>query len=208
MKLFPVSAPVQLEFDKIKDLLVNYCLTEYARSKAQELRIHTRIEFAETDLLQSHEYRQLLSNAVYFPNDYVLNLTRELKMLSIPGAVFNAAELQQVRKLADSTEKIVCWFDNERRPAYQGLAKVISNTFYEKAVAAPYPLKTKRQKTLNPGGPKIRGAYRITFRDPGWGHQISSSQSAMRPVFFISPSPFATKLAGLRENKKPHYRGA
>jgi DNA mismatch repair protein MutS2 len=136
MKLFPDSAAVQLEFNKIKELLVHYCLTEYARSKAQELRIHTRLEFVEINLRQSHEYRQLLSNAVYFPNDYVLNLSRELKMLSIPGTVLNAAELQQIRKLAESAEKIFRWFDNEKRQAFASLAKLISHTYYEKAVAA------------------------------------------------------------------------
>src|SRR4051812_40362741 len=59
MKLFPGSAALQLEFNKVKDLLVNYCQSEYAREKARELRIHTKIDFVETELRQSHEYRQL-----------------------------------------------------------------------------------------------------------------------------------------------------
>lgn len=135
MKLFPESAAVQLEFSKVRDLLVNYCQSEYARRKAAELRIHTRLEFVENDLLQTHEYRQLQAHAIYFPNDYILNLTRELKLLSVPGAVLNAEELQQIRKLADSLEKIFRWFDKERREAYPALARVISGTYYEKAIA-------------------------------------------------------------------------
>ncbi len=136
MKLFPESAPVQLEFNKIKELLAHYCQTEYARDKAQELRIHTRLDFVETELRQSHEYRQLLANAIYFPNDHILNLSRELKLLSIQGAVLSADELQQIRKLAESLEKIFRWFDPERREACPGMAKVIARTHYEKAVAA------------------------------------------------------------------------
>ncbi|HUR67148.1 MAG TPA: MutS2/Smr-associated SH3 domain-containing protein [Chitinophagaceae bacterium] len=135
MKLFPASADIQLEFDKVKALLVNYCQTEHARSKARELRIHTRKEFVETDLEQTHEYRQLIANSIYFPNDHALNLSRELKLLSIPGAMLGPEELQQVRKLAESIEKIFRWFDNERREAYDALAKIISHTYYEKLVA-------------------------------------------------------------------------
>ncbi|MBK7560841.1 MAG: DNA mismatch repair protein MutS [Chitinophagaceae bacterium] len=135
MKLFPASASVQLEFTKIKDLLANHCQTEYALAKAQELRIHTRKEFVETELKQSHEYRQLVVNGIYFPNDVILNLSRELKLLSIPGAVLSAAELQQIRKLAESIEKIFRWFDAERKMAYEALAKVISGTYYEKKIA-------------------------------------------------------------------------
>jgi len=135
MKLFPESAYIQLEFNKVKELLANYCQTEHARTKAQELRIHTRKEFVETELKQSHEYRQLVTNNIYFPNDYILNLSKELKLLSIPGAVLNGEELQQLRKLSESIEKIFRWFDNERRQAYEALAKVISNTYYEKVIA-------------------------------------------------------------------------
>ena len=128
MKLFPESAYIQLEFNKVKELLANYCQTEHARTKAQQLRIHTRKEFVETELRQSHEYRQLVVNSIYFPNDYILNLSKELKLLSIPGAVLSGEELQLIRKLSESIEKIFRWFDAERKTAYGALAKVISNT--------------------------------------------------------------------------------
>ncbi|MBC7874140.1 MAG: DNA mismatch repair protein MutS [Ferruginibacter sp.] len=134
MKLFPESAYTQLEFSKVKELLANYCQTEYARTKAEQLRIHTRREFVETELRQSHEYRQLVVNSIYFPNDHILNLSKELKLLSIPGAVLNGEELQQIRKLSESIEKIFRWFDKERKLAYGALAKVIDGTYYEKAV--------------------------------------------------------------------------
>ncbi len=134
MKLFPESAPVQLEFNKVKDLLANYCQTDHARNKARELRIHTRKEFIEVDLKQSHEYRQLIVNSIYFPNDHVLNLSKELKLISIPGAVLSGEQLMLIRKLAESIEKIFRWFDTERRIAYDALTRVIEGTYYEKAI--------------------------------------------------------------------------
>ena len=83
MKLYPESASFQLEFDKIKHLLTEKCRSEYAKTKASELRIHTKKEFIELELKQSHEYRQLLQNNIHFPNDYILNLSRELRLLNI-----------------------------------------------------------------------------------------------------------------------------
>jgi DNA mismatch repair protein MutS2 len=134
MKLYPESASVQLEFDKIKDLLHEKCRSEYAKTKASELRIHTRKEFIDRELKQSHEFRQLLQSAAYFPNDYVLNLSRELRLLSIEGAVLSGEELVALRKLASSIEKIFRWFDAERRVGFSSLAEVISGTYYEKAI--------------------------------------------------------------------------
>lgn len=135
MKLFPGSAYVQLEFDKIKSLLAAHCRSEYAIAKANELRIHTKIEFIDAELRQAFEYKQLLQNSIYFPNDPVFNLSKELKMLSIPGAVLSGDEFVEIRKLAELIRNIFRWFDDERRKAYNGLIKIIDGTYYEKAIA-------------------------------------------------------------------------
>src|ERR1700704_4498378 len=134
MRLYPESAYIQLEFDKIKNLLAEHCQAEYARNKARQLRIHTQKEFIDTELKQSHEYSQLTRNSIYFPNDHILNLSDELKLLAIPGAVLNGEQLLQIKKLAESIEKIFRWFDSERRNAYEALSKVITGTYYEKAI--------------------------------------------------------------------------
>lgn len=134
MKIFPESALVQLEFNKVRELLAGHCNTEYARSKAGDLRIHTRREFIELELRQSHEYKLLFQNGQYFPNDNTLNLARELKLLGIPGAVLGGEQFLQVRRLAESMDSIFRWFDADRRTAYPALVKVIEHTHYEKAI--------------------------------------------------------------------------
>jgi len=134
MKLYPESASQQLEFDKIKHLLHEKCQSEYARNKALELRIHTKKEFIDRDLKQSFEYKQLVQNSIYFPNDFVLNLSKDLKLLSIPGAVMNGEQLVAFRKLAISIEKLFRWFDAERKVAYSSLNLIIQDTYYEKVI--------------------------------------------------------------------------
>lgn len=134
MKFFPESALTQLEFDKVKALLEEHCKTEYAKTKSQELRIHTRKEFIELELQQSHEYKLLIEHSMYFPNDYVLNLARELRLLGIPGGMLTGEQFILVRKLAESMQNIFRWFDNDRRLAYPALVKVIDDTYYEKVI--------------------------------------------------------------------------
>ena len=134
MKLYPESARLQLEFDKIKSLLTEKCRSEYAKTKAASMRIHTRKDFIERELKQSFEYKQLVQNGMHFPNDHVLNLARELKLLGIQDALLSGEELVAIRKLALSVESIFRWFDTERRTAYPALSEVISGTYYEKAI--------------------------------------------------------------------------
>jgi DNA mismatch repair protein MutS2 len=134
MKFFPESALSQLEFDKVKALLEEHCKTEYAKGKSQELRIHTRKEFIELELQQSHEYKLLIEHSMYFPNDYVLNLAKELRLLGISGAMLTGEQFMLIRKLAESISNIFRWFDADRRLAYPALVKVIGDTYYEKVI--------------------------------------------------------------------------
>lgn len=134
MRLYPESADVQLEFDKVKQLLFDKCRFELAKQRTTELRIHTKKEFIDRELRQAHEFKQLLQNAIYFPNDYTLNLHRELKLLTITDAVLSGEQLVSIRKLTLSIEAIFRWFDDERRKAYFGLSEVIKGSYYEKKI--------------------------------------------------------------------------
>ncbi len=145
MKFFPESALVQLEFNKIKDLLKEQCQTEWAREKATELRIHTRKDFIVHELTQSSEFKQLLDAGQYFPNDYVLNLAKELKLLGIPGAVLTGDQFLDIRKLAESIQRIFRWFDKDRKTIYPALYKVIATTTYEKEIIALIDQKLDEQ---------------------------------------------------------------
>lgn len=134
MKLYPASAEIQLEFDKIKELLKQNCQSEYGKKKAESLRIHTRKEFIDLELQQSNEFKLLFQNSQYFPNDFTRNISREIKLLSIPGSTLSGEEFLEIRKLVAAIEKIFRWFDNERRIAYPALTQVIEDSYYEKVI--------------------------------------------------------------------------
>ena len=136
MRLFPASADIQLEFDKVKSLLVQHSRSAYAREKAGILRVHTRKDFIENDLRQTHAYLTLTQAGLSFPDDQVLNLSRELKLLGIPGALLLGEDFVQIRRLANQTGQIFRWFDADRKIAYPYLFKVISSLSYEKVIVA------------------------------------------------------------------------
>ncbi len=134
MRLYPDSALVQLEFDKVKTLLKAHCNTDHAKQKADSLRIHTRKDFIELELQQSYEYKNIALQQQYFPNDFNLNLQKDLKLLGIPGAMLVGDQWMPIRRLTENTATIFRWFDNERRLAFPYLAKVIEGTYYEKHI--------------------------------------------------------------------------
>ena len=134
IRYFPESALGQLEFDKIRGLLAEKCKSTYAREKAASLRIHTRLEFIQIELQRTSEFKSLLEQGQYFPNEDSLNLSHEIKLLGLSGAVLSAEQFLQIRKLADAIRQIFHWFDRERRLAYAGLSSVIKDSYYEKVI--------------------------------------------------------------------------
>lgn len=125
---------VQLEFDKVQQLLLNHVKTAYAHHKVEHMRIHTHIQYIETELRQTHEFMLLLQTAQYFPGDFYKNLEKDLKLLSIPGAMLTGEQWVLIRKLLETAGNIFRWFDSERRLAFPALTLVVNNSYYEKVI--------------------------------------------------------------------------
>ncbi len=134
MTLYPQSTPTQLEFNKVKALLHNYCSTDYAKKKVEELRVHTHKKYIETELNQTHEFKLVQQQNQYFPLDFLLNISRQLKLLGIAGATLSGEDFLQIKSLAENIFNIYRWFDNERKNAYPFLAKLVEHSYYEKAI--------------------------------------------------------------------------
>jgi len=134
MRFYPESAPVQLEFDKVKALLVELTQTAYGRDKADQLRIHTKKDFIENELRQSYQYLQLLAAGQTFQHGTAFNLHKEIKLLSIPGAVLTGEIFLLFKNLVENIDGIFRWFDDERRDRFSSLYTALSKTYVEKSI--------------------------------------------------------------------------
>jgi len=134
MRLYPESALSQLEFDKIKELLGSLCNTDFSKNKSSQLRIHTRKDFIDRELRQAYEYKLILQQQQYFPADFTANISKDIKLLSIPGALLVGEQWTMIKKLTESMGTVFRWFDNERRMAFPALTQVLSDSYYEKLI--------------------------------------------------------------------------
>ena len=136
MLLYPQSTPTQLEFTKVKTLLYNHCNTEYAKDKVEQLRVHTHKKYIETELNQTNEFKLVTQQSQYFPLDFILNISRQIKLLGIEGATLSGEQFLQIKSLSENINNIYRWFDNERRQAYPFLTKVVEHSYYDKNIIA------------------------------------------------------------------------
>ena len=134
MLLYPQSTLTQLEFDKIKKLLLQYCETYFAINKVENLRIHTHIKFIEAELNQTNEFKLILQHQQHFPLDFFINIDKSIKILSIAGATLIEEEFVNIKSLAENIKSIFRWFDAERKLAYPFLSLIIEHASYEKNI--------------------------------------------------------------------------
>lgn len=135
MKVYPDEGFEQLEFDKIKQLLHQFCHTDFGAKKVAALRVHTKKEYIEQELHQTYEYKLLLDQGMAFPNDFTINIYSDIKLLGVPGSILLAEQLLKIKKLALAFQRMYQWFNPERRMAFAALYKVIGSLYYEKAIA-------------------------------------------------------------------------
>ena len=102
MRLYPESALTQLEFDKVKETLSGFCHTDYSKNKTAQLRIHTRKEYIDRELRQAYEYKLIIQQQQYFPADFTANISKDIKLLSIPGALLTGEQWMMIKRLTES----------------------------------------------------------------------------------------------------------
>ncbi|MEY3437091.1 MAG: hypothetical protein RL335_1547 [Bacteroidota bacterium] len=134
LKLFPESADSQLEFDKVRQIVTDYCATSSGKERAANMRIHTRKDYIQTALAQSNEMLFLLQGAQFFPGSTTLQVNKEVKLLSIAGAVLHGDDFIKIRKLAEIMQQVYRWFELDRIEAYPNLYKVVSESYFEKNI--------------------------------------------------------------------------
>lgn len=133
MLLYPAHAADALEFSKVAQLLKLKCRTDAARERVESLRFHTRIEYVEKALVQTREYKSILMSGDYFPNDFTRNIEKELKLVSLPGAVLAADQLLAFQQLALNIRDILNWFKNHEG-LFVNLRALADKIQYEKQI--------------------------------------------------------------------------
>src|ERR1700748_144223 len=127
MQLYPAHAAEALEFNKVCDLLLQKCRTDAARERVLNIRFHTRMDHMERELMQTNEFKEILSGGDHFPNDFTRNLHKELRLLAITGGVLTGEQLAAFYQLALTIRDVLQWFKkhNELFPTLRLLSDKI-----------------------------------------------------------------------------------
>jgi DNA mismatch repair protein MutS2 len=135
LQVYPAHAADALEFNKIRSLLLDKCRTDEARARVEAMRFMSRIELIEKALKQTAEFRLTLGGGDYFPGEFTRNLSQELRLITVQGAVLTGDSLAALSTLAKTIQAILLWFKGHTG-FYPTLEALTEGVTYEKDIVS------------------------------------------------------------------------
>lgn len=133
MKFFDEKTALDLEFDQIRLMLQQACITKTAKEKFQHLiplRSAKKIQF-ELDL--AHELQLIRNRGITFPRIEFEELTKEIRLLEIQSSVL---ELEGIVRVLDASRFVnaLFLFFKEHYTDYFILKNLLQNAYYTKDI--------------------------------------------------------------------------
>ncbi len=127
--LYPRSFEEKLGFDRIRDLVKDNCLSRLGVSYAEKMRFSKNFDQLNTWLLQTEEFRQILTSGESFPNSNYIDATSALDKASLQGTFLTQEEFYDLLLSLKTIDDIVRFFKGKQED-YPLLAEISGAVFF------------------------------------------------------------------------------
>jgi len=125
---YPQNFEQKIGFDKIRNILLNNCLSQLGKDKVDGMSFSTDFELINAQLLQNKEFKEILLFEENFPTSYYYDTRKQLEKLKIQGTVLDLVELIELKRSLDTIRLIVKFFKaRERQDKYLELKKLLGD---------------------------------------------------------------------------------
>lgn len=146
---YPQHIEQKLEFDQVRQLLIAKCISETGVEYVNRIRFASRFDIVEKMLLQTREFRRILTEDQPFPSEHYYNIRPFLKKASIQGTFLLESELHQVRLLMQ-TFALICSYFEERNDRYPEVASLFAGMIYNQQIVKQIERVLDQEGALKP----------------------------------------------------------
>jgi DNA mismatch repair protein MutS2 len=128
--VYPDDFENKIGFDKIRDIIKDFCLSTLGRQKVDEIEFLSSVEIIKQKTNETAELKEICVNEEKFPVDYYYDVTPYLKRVRIKGTFLEPDELFELKRSLETIKSIILFFrdikDKNKYPALRNLMKEIN----------------------------------------------------------------------------------
>lgn len=121
---YPDNIESKLEFDKIRTLLKNYCISSLGRGETDNIRFSTSAAEIETMMQQTKEFKDILENGNDFPYENYYDCRGELARISSTDGYLDEAGLFELKLSLETIARICAFFTSKESENYHYLKEL------------------------------------------------------------------------------------
>ena len=129
MKGFDDQTLRDLEFDEIRNWLMQFAIGPSARKRLEALTPSNNFDDIEKQLLRLNEFKQIRTEGESFPALDFDELLAEIKLLPVHNSVLQQEGFVRITRASDLVNSIIVFFD-KRTQDYPQLCELLSNVYF------------------------------------------------------------------------------
>ncbi|NMA74259.1 MAG: endonuclease MutS2 [Bacteroidales bacterium] len=126
--IYPSNFELKIEFNQIRKLLKNKCLSELGEEYVDNLSFSSKFDLIFNQIHQTHEFVSILKEKKDFPDQYFFDVRPSLKRIRIEGLYMNEQELFNFCRSLETIQSILVFFEKsmeeDATPSYPYLTKL------------------------------------------------------------------------------------
>lgn len=134
--IYPEIFEQKIEFNKIRNLLKQRCLSSLGKEKVDEMQFSDDYDEVHTLLYQTDEFVRILNEEDAFPSNHFYDIRDALKRLKVIGSWIEQNVLSDLNKSLKTINAIVSFFaDEEKEKQYPHLAALSQDIFVSREIS-------------------------------------------------------------------------
>lgn len=125
--IYPSNFEYKIGFDKIRQLLVEKCLSSLGRDRVEEMNFSSVYSTIDEQLCQTEEFIRIIQEEDDFPSNYFIDVRPALQTIRVQGTWIDESALFDLRRSLQTIKDIVSFLNKEEAenspyPRLQALA--------------------------------------------------------------------------------------
>ena len=111
--LYPKNFEAKIGFDKIRQKIKGYCLSDLGKEKTDQIKFSGSPRFIEMLISQVSEFMDMLRMEVNFPLDHCINMRKPLEKIRIEGTYMEQEEIYNLSLTQGTLKNILTFFKKQ-----------------------------------------------------------------------------------------------